>query len=389
VESEQESLHITSKVGESDNSSDSEYLRGGFCSSEEDEEALEINKKFKEFKKKSKSGELKNLDDVIYASVSQKEIRQLDASQLVDGCDLVDGNSTPYADSNDKNESFEEGSGEEVIGKEDHFHRFDRKAEVPVFAPGMKFSGKKEFKDAIIKYGLGTRRIMKFVKDEGDRVRAICEWPLCPRVCLLKKTTLVESWLVTSLKDEHTCPKRRDNKLMTSTRIAYRFESLIRSNPAWSLQHLQATVQREMFANVSISKCKRAKALVMARWLDRVQGEYSKVYDYQEELLRSNPGSTVVVKMDPDFHVPMFQRFYVCLNACNNGFLAGCRKVIGLDGCFFKGACSGVLLCAIGRDANNQIYPIAWDVVEMETNDTWDWFTCCVETCKLEMEMVG
>jgi len=34
-----------------------------------------------------------------------------------------------------------------------------------------------------------------------------------------------------------------------------------------------------------------------------------------------------------------------------------------------------VLLCAIGRDANNQIYPVAWAVVEMETNDTWDWFT--------------
>jgi hypothetical protein len=52
------------------------------------------------------------------------------------------------------------------------------------------------------------------------------------------------------------------------------------------------------------------------------------------------------------------------------GFKAGCRKVIGLDGCFCKGACQGELLCAIARDANNQMYPLAWAVVEQETSDT-------------------
>ena len=41
---------------------------------------------------------------------------------------------------------------------------------------------------------------------------------------------------------------------------------------------------------------------------------------------------------------------------------------------FFKGATSGVLLQAIGRDANNQMYPIAWAVVDKESNMNWDWF---------------
>jgi hypothetical protein len=72
--------------------------------------------------------------------------------------------------------------------------------------------------------------------------------------------------------------------------------------------------------------------------------------------------------------MPVFQRFYVCFDACKRGFLSGCREVIGVDGCFFKGACNGELLCALGRDANNQIYPIAWAVVEKETEDSWLWF---------------
>ena len=85
---------ISSKVGESDSSSDSEYLPGGFCSSEDDDEAKEIEKKFKEFKVKCKAQELKSLDDVVYTSASQTEIAQPDL-ELIEGCDLVDGNSTP------------------------------------------------------------------------------------------------------------------------------------------------------------------------------------------------------------------------------------------------------------------------------------------------------
>lgn len=90
----------------------------------------------------------------------------------------------------------------------------------------MKFSYKKEFKVAIIDYGITAMNVMKFIKDEENRVRAICDWPLCPWVCLLKKTTLPASWLVTSLNDEHTCPQTLDNKMVTSRRIANMFERL-------------------------------------------------------------------------------------------------------------------------------------------------------------------
>jgi hypothetical protein len=54
--------------------------------------------------------------------------------------------------------------------------------------------------------------------------------------------------------------------------------------------------------------------------------------------------------------------------------LEGCKRVIGLDGCFLKGPLKGELLSAIGRDANNQIYPIAWAIVEYENKYSWNWF---------------
>ncbi|GJR06128.1 multidrug resistance-associated protein 5 [Tanacetum coccineum] len=69
-----------------------------------------------------------------------------------------------------------------------------------------------------------------------------------------------------------------------------------------------------------------------------------------------------------------FDRFYVCFVGLTDGWKAGCRKVIALDGCCIKSLNQGKLLSAIGRDVNNQIYPVAWAVVNVENKDNWSWF---------------
>ncbi|XP_058765308.1 uncharacterized protein LOC131638780 [Vicia villosa] len=71
---------------------------------------------------------------------------------------------------------------------------------------------------------------------------------------------------------------------------------------------------------------------------------------------------------------PIFERIYVCLEACKAAFAHTCRPLIGLDACFLKGEFGGQLMAAVGKDGNNQIYPIAYAVVEAETRDSWKWF---------------
>jgi hypothetical protein len=163
--------------------------------------------------------------------------------------------------------------------------------------------------------------------------------------------------------------------LVTSTVIAEKYFREIKDNPGWRIEKMQETVLLDMCADVSDSKCKRAKITVMERIVDGTNGECARVYDYHMELVRSNPGSTVAVTLNPDeTDRPVFERMYVCLEGCKRGFLAGCMRLVGLDGCFLKGAVRGQILCAIGRDPNNQMYPIAWATVEGENHDSWYWF---------------
>nr|GEU71015.1 splicing factor [Tanacetum cinerariifolium] len=60
-----------------------------------------------------------------------------------------------------------------------------------------------------------------------------------------------------------------------------------------------------------------------------------------------------------------FRRFYICFKGVKDGWLEGCRRIISLDGCFLKHTCRRELLAAMGRDANNQMYPIVWPIVKM------------------------
>jgi hypothetical protein len=334
-------------------------------SSAEDEEVTELRHFARQIRKDIKAKNL-GFHGTLIGNVHVQEI-------FVEMPNLDDPGSPHIASSEEY--SYEENSDGEVDRWISLENRFDSKEELPVFALGMAFRCSRQFKKAVVKYGLKAHKSLKFVTDEKTKVRAVCDWQGCKWLIYGSITTRSKWFKVVTFQDVHTCPPRSDNRLVTSNLIAKHYYQQIKDNPTWKIGLMKAAVLRDLFADVSNSKLKRAKWLVLQQALDEMKGEYSKVYDYQLELLRSNPGSTVVVTLDPEIaDRKVFHCMYVCLDGLKKGFLAGCRKVIGLDGCWFKGAHNGNLLCAIGRDANNQMYPVAWAAVPYECYDTWFWF---------------
>ncbi|XP_021718906.1 uncharacterized protein LOC110686613 [Chenopodium quinoa] len=89
--------------------------------------------------------------------------------------------------------------------------------------------------------------------------------------------------------------------------------------------------------------------------------EYNRVWEYNEAIRKSNPGSAVVVKVvGIEIPLPFFKE-------C-------CRPILGVDGAHLKGPFPGILLTAIGKDGNKNIFPMSWAIVEVENAKTWTWF---------------
>ncbi|KAL0536233.1 hypothetical protein IC582_025175 [Cucumis melo] len=69
-----------------------------------------------------------------------------------------------------------------------------------------------------------------------------------------------------------------------------------------------------------------------------------------------------------------FKYLFIAVGPCVRGFLNCIRPVIVMDKTFLKNKYRGQLIVAVCLDGNNQIYPLAFGVVDRETDDSIQWF---------------
>ncbi|KAL4342055.1 hypothetical protein GQ457_08G017750 [Hibiscus cannabinus] len=261
--------------------------------------------------------------------------------------------------------------------------KYNQNSERPQFCLGMLFTDGKEFKTAIYKYSRCSRRELKIMKNEPKRINVKCiASAKCPWRVYASKNRQTMCIHVKTFINEHNCPVSFKNKTVSMKVIAEHFEDTIKDHPKMKIKEIQRRIQSELHVNVPNARCRRAKSLVTSRLTGSCKEEFALLWDYIDDLRTKNPGSIIKMAVNrvSDISSPHFKRFYVYFDALKRGWKEGYKPIMGLDGSFLKGVFKGVLLGAVGRDGNDQMYPIAWAVAEGESTDSLSWFLSLVST---------
>lgn len=224
------------------------------------------------------------------------------------------------------------------------------------------FSSASEFKERVKHHAIETRRELEFEKNDKNRVRVVCkgttpilekneEERKCPWVLYASKWKRDIDWTVKTYNKQHHCLQTRDVKACTYKFLSKQIVDQVESNPNIPIRALRDQLQRKYQVGISGMKVFRARHDALKQVRGDYAGQYALLRDYVLELQARNPDTTVKVDVEtePNYNseTRTFRRIYICLGPLKNGFIAGKRDLLGLDGAFMKGPYPGQLLSAV------------------------------------------
>ncbi|KAL0854686.1 hypothetical protein Bca101_059838 [Brassica carinata] len=126
-------------------------------------------------------------------------------------------------------------------------------------------------------------------------------------------------------------------------------------------------------------KYHRAKEKAIDQTVGNAEDSYLNLASYFERLKATNPGTVTAIETELDIEGhTRFLYGFLSFGALIHGFRR-VRPVLIIDGTHLSGKYKGVLLTASGQDANFQVFPLAFAVVDGETEHAWTWFLAHVE----------
>jgi len=252
------------------------------------------------------------------------------------------------------------------------------------FKLGMEFKSLADFKEAIIEWNVLNGYQIKMPKNEGYRVRVLCREE-CGYKALCSVVGDRRTYQIKTYCGDHTCGKVLDNKSANSRWVATKVVPKMQVSKSMTVKEVFDEMSLTYGVGITMDRAWRARKIAKKIIEGDADKQYSKIWRYAAELKRACKGNSVKINVDgPSATIqPRFGSFYFCFEGCKKGFITACRPFVGVDGCHLKTRYGGQLLIAVGRDPNDQYFPLAFGVVETECKESWSWFM------QLLMEDIG
>lgn len=238
---------------------------------------------------------------------------------------------------------------------------------------GQRFNSVHEFREALRKYAIAHQFAFKYKKNDSHRVTVKCKAENCPWRIHASRLSTTPLICIKKMNSTHTCEGSVLATGYQATRswVASIIKEKLKVFPNYKPKDIVNDIKQEYGVQLNYFQAWRGKEIAK----EQLQGSYKEAYSqlpaYCEKIMETNPGSlaTFTTKEDSSFH-----RLFVSFHASLYGFEQGCRPMLFLDSIFLKSKYQGSLLAATAADGDDGFFPVAFAIVDMESDDNWHWF---------------
>ncbi|XP_026419534.1 uncharacterized protein LOC113315473 [Papaver somniferum] len=218
---------------------------------------------------------------------------------------------------------------------------------------GSKFVSKNAFKKHLRAYCVKHRHQVKFKDSNNYKIRV--NWN-------------VKHTCNGNIKGENRCA----NPEFVADWYMHRLETLGSKNKIPDPESLANEFNKTIKVNIKYHTAWRARNIVLQKLHGSYEEQYKKIPAFCEMVKEKMPGSVASFSYGSTDNT--FLSMTLCFKPAIEGFLDGCRKIIGLDACHLYGKYGGVLLVATGLDGQNGLVPLGIMVCRNETIENWKIF---------------
>ena len=187
----------------------------------------------------------------------------------------------------------------------------DEDMQKPAFSVGLVFPSVEKLREAINEYSVRNRVDIKLPRNDRTRVRAHCAEG-CPWNLYASWDSRVKSFVVKTYYGGHTCQKEWKVRKCTARWIICKYLESFRANDKMSITSLSRTIQKDWNLTPSRSKVARARRMTMRQIHGDEEQQFNSLWDYGQELRRSNPGSSFFLNLVDS----RFSTCYMSIDAC-------------------------------------------------------------------------
>ncbi|XP_042478455.1 uncharacterized protein LOC122059620 isoform X2 [Macadamia integrifolia] len=239
---------------------------------------------------------------------------------------------------------------------------------------GQIFDSADAFRDELNKYSIACGFGYKYMRNASVRMIAQCEVDGCPWIIaasMLGKTGKVRVYKYERAHNHKDNCQQTTKVRMPKRLIAKIMANKVRENPGYLPVDIIKDFKRDYHVDLTYQQAWRGKEIALQEVNGSFLDSYKLLPGFCQRVMKSNPGTLAVYTQKDD---STFNQLFISFHASTHGFRLGCRPVLFVDSILLKGKFLSTFLSATAMDANDDMFPVAFAVVESGSLQDWTWF---------------